>query len=325
MDIIQKLKHTRSSLPPCSPPKWARTGHLQTILGHLLPSPLFKAPGVDLEVVLEDKDRLHVTYFEGISKTIVYFFHGLAGSAEASYMHRSAGIAHSLGHHVFMVNHRGCGKGRGLASGPYHSGRGDDLSAVLDFGKKMLSEHTHVAVGFSLSANALLLLCAGQRGSVLPDVAIAVNAPINLDVASVNLTKGLNRIYNLKFMLELRRHIKKNTPDKLHLIQNVWELRRLDEAFTAPAGGFKDRAHYYSSCSAHQFLKDIKVPTVIITAKDDPFVCSKDYQMAALSENAILHLEEHGGHMGYLTQSGASFERWLDLALTSYLRTAGEQ
>ena len=321
--MIEALKAARKKITPCRPPLWASTGHLQTILGHLLPSPSLIEKGEVLNVTLEkESERIHTTYIKGESSIVVYLFHGLGGSAEATYMQRTAIVARSLGHHVFINNHRGCGEGMGLATEPYHSGRAEDLSQVIAFGRKMLSAHFHIAIGFSLSANALLLLSAKVRAQVLPDLSICVNGPIDLDSASIKLTQGLNRIYDKRFVLELKSYVKLNKPEAFSIIKDVKDLREFDEVYTAPVGGFKNRADYYATCSAKSFLHKIEIPTVMISAEDDPFVQSNYYKKAQLSSSIILHLEKHGGHMGYLEKNGLGYERWLDKALKTYLEAA---
>lgn len=279
---------------------------------------------IELEVSGGDKVIAH--YFEGTSDKIVYLFHGLGGYSHASYMQRSALIAQKLGHSIFMFNHRGCGEGSGLAREPYHSGRAEDLSAMIAYGRKLHPEKLHVAIGFSLSANALLLLAAGQRATILPDAAIAVNAPINLARAGELLKSGFNRVYDLSFMIDARgalrsRHL--HEPNLKNLsIPLLATLTEFDDLYTAPYGGFRDREDYYKTCSAAQYLPDIKIPTVIITAQDDPFVDFEDYKNASFSKFCIPHFERHGGHMGYLSKSGAvpGTGRWLDFALETYLR-----
>ena len=323
LPLTQKLKSTRDSIAPCLPPVWAKTGHMQTIMGHLLPSPRVLEKGEELSVTLESEtERIHTTYLKGESNIVVYLFHGLGGSADATYMQRTALIAREMGAHVFINNHRGCGLGVGLATEPYHSGRAEDLSKVIAFGRNKLPNHKHIAIGFSLSANALLLLAAKFRADVLPDMAIAVNGPIHLDRASVKLTQGLNLIYDKRFVLELKNYIKLNRPQGVAQVGKVKDLREFDELYTAPIGGFKSRADYYATCSANQYLYRIEIPTVLLTADDDPFVSSQDYKEAKLSENIVLHIEKHGGHMGYLNRKGLGMERWLDTTLRAYLKSA---
>lgn len=321
--MIEALKAARATISPCRPPLWASTGHLQTILGHLLPSPPLLEKGQEFNVTLEkESERIHTTYIKGETKVVVYLFHGLGGSADATYMQRTARVARSFNHHVFINNHRGCGEGVGLATEPYHSGRAEDLSQVIAFGRKLLPNHQHIAIGFSLSANALLLLSAKVRAQVLPDVAICVNGPIHLDDASIKLTQGLNRIYDKRFVLELKSYVKINHPDAFYRIKEVKDLREFDEVYTAPIGGFKNRADYYETCSARSYLPQIEIPTVLITAEDDPFVSKVDYLNAKLSSSSLLHMEKHGGHMGYLSRDGLGYERWLDKALRVYLAAA---
>ena len=318
--MIKALKAARDSISPCSPPVWAKLGHLQTLFGHLLPSPALSEKGQTFLVDLnQDSEQIHTTYIKGSTSSVVYLFHGLGGSADAAYMQRTALVARLLGHHVFINNHRGCGDGIGLATEPYHSGRAEDLSKVIAFGRNMLPNHFHIAIGFSLSANALLLLSAGQRASILPDVAIAVNAPINLNRASIKLTQGLNRIYDRSFVYELSNYIKKNRPQDISLLKTVKTLRDFDEVLTAPIGGFLNRDDYYENCSAKKYLEFIKIPTVLLTSENDPFVSSIDYKEAKLSASTILHIESHGGHMGYIDSKGVGYERWLDNALKIYM------
>jgi predicted alpha/beta-fold hydrolase len=270
-----------------------------------------------MEIPLPDGDRLIGFYLQGSSDLVVYLFHGLSGSTEGDYIRRTAQVAQSLGHSVLMMNHRGCGDGAGLAQGPYHSGRAEDISAVLDWGKEKFKKHKSLVVGFSLSGNALLLLLSGKRGSTQPDYAVSVNAPINLESAALQLKQGLNRIYDLRFVLECRRAI-----PRTYQVPVFSTLHDFDNLYTAPAGGFKNREDYYRTCSTKNLLSEIKTPTVILTAGDDPFVNAKDYEEAKLSPFVHLHIEPTGGHMGYLSRIKTPYgtHRWLDYALNEAMK-----
>jgi predicted alpha/beta-fold hydrolase len=336
---LEKLSQARSRIQPCVPPVWATTGHRQTLFGHLLPSTqISRERGENLKIALpQEKEFLASTYLPGTSNTVVYLFHGLGGTSDQAYMLRTARIARELGHHVFLNNHRGCGAGVGLAQEPYHSGRAEDLSSAIEYGRTKLPNHHHIAIGFSLSANALLLLCAGFRASVLPDAAITVNAPIMLEKASVSLSSGFNLTYNFNFLLPLKSEIRERQmrgelPRKYRM-DRLWRLRDFDEVYTAPAGGFRDRSDYYETCSARQYLPQLQIPTVVLTAEDDPFIDVADYKSATVSSNGVLHIEKYGGHMGYLSRpnergavlpaavnSRLGYNRWLDYALLEYLR-----
>jgi uncharacterized protein len=274
-----------------------------------------------MEILLPDGDRLVGLLFRGTKPTVVVGFHGLSGCSDSRYMRRLAALCQRLGFSCFLVNHRGCGPGRGLAKGPYHSGRAEDLSEALSYLKKKLPGHRRVAVGFSLSGNALLLLLSGVRGTERPDAAIAVNAPIRLDRAAEDLRRGWNRVYDTHFVRLCRRSIEERRRAGLigteYVVPRRVSLMEFDDHYTAPAGGFLDRHDYYAQCSTAHRLDRIETPTVLVTSEDDPFVGYRDYVSARLSPSVRLHLEKHGGHMGYLS-SGPRLH-WLDLALEHYL------
>jgi len=314
------------SLIPCQYPRWARGGHAQTVLGHFLPGPRWTQKCENIHLPLEDGDTLVLSYLPGREETIVYLFHGLSGNAHSDYMIRTADLCQKLGYHVVLTNHRGCGDGKGLATHPYHSGRAEDLSAVIAYGKKRFPTFRHIAVGFSLSGNCLLLLLTGKRGTALPDAGVAVNAPINLARGAELLQKGFSRIYDFRFVRLCYQAIKdreeKGLIPRKYSIPLSTTLAQFDDLYTAPAGGFRDRHHYYESCSSRDHLRNIKTPTVMITSQDDPFVHYQDYLDASLSPTTHLHLEKHGGHMGYLTSTPTPLgtRRWLDYALHEYLK-----
>lgn len=312
------------NLQPCVPPIWAPSGHAQTVLGHILPSPRLGELGERVEIALSGGDRLVAFLINGKSDTVVYLFHGLAGSTDSTYIHRTARVAMAQGHTVFMVNHRGCGAGAGLAKEPYHSGRAEDLSASIAYGKRIFPKHKHLAIGFSLSGNALLLLLSGRRGETKPDYAISVNAPIDLESAALNLKAGFNRVYDIKFFLQCRRDVLHGrAKDAAHYqIPRFNTLYEFDNVYTAPAGGFKNREDYYSSCSTVNLLSEIKTPTLVMTAMDDPFVKIEHYLNAKVSSYVSLHIEKFGGHMGYLSKNITPLgsRRWQDYALSEAMK-----
>ena len=235
-----------------------------------------------MEITVDGGDRLVGFVQDGTSTTIVYIFHGLAGSSDSSYIHRTAIIAQKFGYTVFLLNHRGCGEGAGLAKGPYHSGRAEDLAAAIEVGRKMYPKHRHVAIGFSMSGNALLLLLSGQRGKIQPDAAIAINAPIQLEECARRLKTGLNRLYDFKFYRDCRRDVFLAQNDLLKNIEvpNFMTMHDFDNLYTAPTGGFTDREDYYRRCSTYECLEKINIPTILFTSKDDPFVPFASYQSA---------------------------------------------
>jgi predicted alpha/beta-fold hydrolase len=231
-------------------------------------------------------------------------------------MRRAAALFHARGHAVVLADHRGAGAGQGWAAHTYHSGATADVSAVLRAGRARFPGHLQAAVGFSISANILLLLLGRDRHLDLPDLALAINPPVDLEACSRRLDRGFNWVYDQYFVRRLRREVRGRPGGEA--AQAVRSLRAFDAAYTAPRAGFKDRSEYYALCSSGPHLAGIQVPTVIVTAADDPFAPGSDVRKYPLSPAVHLHEEATGGHMGYVTRALPG-RRWLDYALDHYL------
>lgn len=310
----------------CEPPAWARGGHAQTCLAHLFGAggePLStRAGGRRVEVVLEDGDRLVVHAFAGSSGVRVHLFHGLSGDADSDYMRRTADVLLARGHEVWAANHRGCGAGAGLAAKPYHSGSSADVAAVLAASRAEAPGRAHVALGISLSGNALLLMASEARAPWLAGL-VAVNPPLDLARTSDAIHRGANRLYELRFVLRLRRAIAARQAAGLvsphYRIPLRASLREVDELYTAPEGGFASADDYYLRCSAGPRVGAITTPGVILTAADDPIVEREAFAALALPPALHLHVEPHGGHVGYLARAGLGARAWLPDALRHYV------
>ncbi|MBK9796021.1 MAG: thioesterase [Holophagaceae bacterium] len=310
---------------PCRAPWWAPSGHLQTILGNYLPGEPPAFPSEPFRIPLPDGDQLAGRHYPGETEVLTLVFHGLGGDDQAHYVRRTVAMARKLGHHVWTVNHRGCGEGRGLAKRPYHSGSGDDLGVTFAAARVRHPGLRQLAVAYSLSANALLLNLGGglPEAVATPDAAIAVNPPIDLGACAAAIHGGLSRLYELRFIRRCRLAIQQRIEDGLiPSVYPTWptmSLREFDEAYTAPAGGFQDADDYYARCSARHHLAKITVPTVVLMAQDDPFIPWRHAVEASTSPAVHLHLEARGGHMGYLSRDLPG-HRWLPYAVEHYAR-----
>ncbi|MFZ4404978.1 MAG: YheT family hydrolase, partial [Pseudobdellovibrionaceae bacterium] len=320
------LLNKKIHLQPCQPPVWARNGHQQTLVAHFLPSPPLPNDSQLVQMTLPDGDRLVARLFAKSSDKVISLFHGLGGSIQSDYIRRSVQIFSAQGYTVFAVNHRGQGEGLGLAKKPYHSGCSEDLSAALKYIRNIYPQAKHLAFGFSLGANALLHLLSRVQDSTLvqPDFAVAVNPPVDLQQAALLLKKGLNRIYDWRFVQDCRQAIKYKIQSGL-LHENILlpigtTLYDVDRIYTAPAIGLRSREEYYSTCSTHKFLENIKTPTVILMSEDDPFIDFKAHVSAVKSDQVYLHLEKYGGHLGYLSKykTPLGTYRWLDYACSTF-------
>jgi len=292
------------------------TGHFHTIVGSMLSVEKLDLSREKHIIDLLDGDQLVGFLYRGESHVVVSLYHGLSGSADADYMHRTAKHFIALGHSVFLVNHRGVGEGAGLAKNPYHSGRAEDVSQVIAYLRKLLPQKKQITAGFSMSGNIILYLLSGQRGEHLPDGAITVNAPINLTSCSEFLGRGLNRLYDIRFVKRLRKYTDLNIPPWGYLIQ-------IDELYTAPRSGFKDHLEYYRICSAKDHVQNIQVSTYVITSEDDPFIDVNEYREAKWSSAVNLSIHPHGGHMGYVSRMKNSLGTncWLDEYMVASLNS----
>ncbi|MBN1336249.1 MAG: alpha/beta fold hydrolase [Deltaproteobacteria bacterium] len=301
---------------PFHPLRLARSPHLQTLLGNLSRGTGPDLPWTPALLDLEDGDVLALRLLEGDSGRVGVLFHGLGGTAGSAYMRRAAATLARRRHAVVAVHHRGVGEGRGLAIRPYHSGSTADMAAALALVRKRFPGSHLTAVGFSISANILLLLLGRDRDRHQPDAAIAVNPPGDLDASSLRLQRGWNRIYDLRFVRLLRRE----AASRRVTLPPTPSLRDFDEVYTARAAGFTDRADYYSRCSCGAHLSAIRVPTVILATEDDPLAPASD--LGPVSEAVHLHVERRGGHMGFVgTRAGSCrLHHWLDTALDHYHR-----
>ncbi|AZZ37518.1 thioesterase [Bdellovibrio sp. qaytius] len=317
------LESIQLDLPPFVPILKIETAHSQTILGHVIKSKDFTETGRQMFLTLPDGDQMSLKIYENKSankkNTVVTLFHGLAGDHTSDYIQRSAVLAFDLGYSVVTVDHRGAGLAEGLAKKPYHSGRGEDASEVSLKLRAIFPEMKQIFIGFSLSGSVVLNLVTGRYGQYLPDYAVVVNAPINLQTASDHLIKGFSRIYDLRFYFMLRKLIQKFEPDfNLPIVSNT---RLIDDMFTSIKSGFVDASDYYAQCSTFKYLDKISVPTFVLTSKDDPFIAFADYQKASWNTMTHRTFIDHGGHMGYISKHNTTQygRRWLDAYLHQVL------
>lgn len=319
---------------PCVAPRWARGGHAQTVFGFLLPSPghvLFEdSPDVrriDLKPDGPGGDR--IVTFEApplvsgpLEGSLVHLFHGLTGSSESNYMRLSAHVLRSAGARVVLFNHRGQGAGAGLSRGIYHSGSYPDLFASIERGRREHPGLVQIGVGFSLSANTLLL-GAARAGEVpaAPDAVMAVNPPVDLSAAVDRIRTGFNRIYDRRFVRGMRQAVRQRQArgfgNASVVVPSGATIRDVDELVTAPEAGYESAAAYYEHCSSGPELERIRCPTVILSSSDDPFIAPDDFVPHTPGPRTRLHFEGTGGHLGYLC-AGPS-RRWLGEAVLHYV------
>lgn len=300
------------------------TGHLQTLAGVFLPSRTTAETARQHRVVFDDGDQsvLHddcPAEWQAGDRTAL-LIHGLAGSHASPYMVRIAGKLNRRGVRTFRMDLRGCGAGSGLARFPYHSGRSKDAAAALRKISELCPNSPTTLIGFSLAGNITLKLL-GEAPRDLPanlDRAVAVCPPVDLMQCVRSLARGVNRFYDRHFVRQLVQQVaeqRRQIPqipalDKKRLPRGVWEF---DEAFTAPVCGFGTAANYYRLSSSAQFVPEIRLPTLILAAADDPLVPGEMIRNLNVPEAVTLCLTRSGGHLGFIGRSnGDPDRRWMD-------------
>jgi predicted alpha/beta-fold hydrolase len=238
--------------------------------------------------------------------------HGLEGTSRSHYAQGTLAEARRRGWGADMLIFRSCGGELNRTRRFYHSGETTDLALVVE---RVAAEHPNsplVLAGFSLGGNVLLKFL-GERGSDLPPqvhAAAAVSVPYDLGRGSRHISRGFARVYERHFLRSLRRKAYaklERFPDLVpreHVdrARTLWDF---DDVVTAPVHGFAGAADYYSRSSAIRFLGGIRVPTLLLSAVDDPFLPAAvlDNVGAAARGNPALQVEfiERGGHVGFIS------------------------
>lgn len=258
--------------------------------------------------------------------SIVLLAHGMGGCSESGYMRRIAAKLWAKGSGVFMMNHRGSGPGLGLSDSLWNGGSSEDLDHMVKHIVKLYPKRSLLIVGFSLSGNVLLKYLG--EGRTLPTNihgAFAVNPPVDLKVASRILSrKNGGGIFNQYYMRLINRQceaLSECHPDAFQPqkpFKTIWEF---DDVYTAPAAGFADVEDYYAKCSSRQFIDSIQIPTVILCAKDDPFVPPTVFESLKMKLPINTIFPDQGGHMGYLTSKPTPLgdHRWMDYVVVNWV------
>lgn len=292
--------------------------HVQTLLGALLDASPLEFPSKEVIVPVSDGDALLVydskpaTWEAG--KPIVILVHGLTGSHRSNHVVRVGESLYRKGCRVIRINQRGAGPGIHLARLSYHAGRSEDVRRVMRFFQSEGNFSPIFLIGFSLGANIILKL-AGENADThgLAGV-VAMAPPINLKLCSDLLEKKSNQIYEKHFLSNLITETKKRQkffPDlpPLNFPANM-SIRLFDEYYTAPRAGFSSAEQYYEESSADKFIKNITVPTFILTSKDDPFICFKPFEKLVAPSCVTLCAQNRGGHLGFFGPDGIGGHRW---------------
>lgn len=310
-----------------------RNGDVQTIVGRYWPRSLdtkrFPTKSryfvTDADTTVLAKVNELDTDLPAEERPTVLALHGLAACDHAPYMITSAQTALSAGFDSIRLNMRNCGGTEHLCKTLYHSGLTHDLRRVIE----ELAPRPLYLLGYSMGGNIALKL-AGEWGERAPShvrAICAISPPVQLAMCSREMGRPRNWVYELRFRRRLRAAMLRKMavmpeefPDRDYSsIKTLWEF---DDAITAPSFGFADAADYYEQCSAAGFLGEIRVPTLVLQAQDDPFIAFRAFDVDAFEQNPWVSLlaPPHGGHVAFLGRSGSWF--WGQQQVMKYFEAA---
>ena len=287
------------------PPPLLGGGHVQTILPVLLPRRL-ALTFTRTRLELTDGDFLDLDWARAGHARLAVIAHGLEGSSTQQYVRGMAATLHADGWDVLAWNFRGCGGEPNRLLRAYHSGDTADLAAVL---AHAAADYARLAlVGFSLGGNVVLKYLGEAPPHPAITTAAAISVPLDLasSARALDERRG-NRLYLRRFLVPLIAKIEAKArafPGELNTdgLRAMRSFQEFDDRFTGPLHGFRGAADYWQRSSARQFLPGITTPTLILNARNDPFLTADSMPEPEAAANPALFLEtpESGGHVGFL-------------------------
>jgi hypothetical protein len=318
---------------PFVPHPRLRNGHVMTVYswGRRRPAPSLPAPEVRCFDVAPGTRVSADCYWQPDRSRhpAILMLHGLEASSSAHYMLGVAEKAFDAGMSAVLLNQRNCGGTEHLAPGLYHSGLTEDPVHVMnDMIARDGIERIGVA-GYSLGGNLALKL-AGDFGANAPPALRAVCAvsPILEIVRCIEaLERPVNVIYQWNFVKDLRARMRRKAAHwpgafPVERLRSIRTVRQFDDVFTAPHFGFRNAEDYYHRASAMRVVDRIRVPTLVITAEDDPFVPADMFEVPALRNNPRITtvVTRHGGHCGFIgAAASANDGYWAESSIVRFV------
>jgi len=289
-------------------PLFLQNGHIQSIYPTLFRR--FDTGFYERErIFTPDDDFLDIDWSRTGSKKLAIISHGLEGNSHRNYVVGMVKMLNRNGWDALAWNYRSCSGEMNRRLRFYNSGTIDDLEVVIEHAAKIESYKEIVLIGFSMGGN-LSLLYLGNKGSRIDSKivrSVVFSVPCDLKASTRELAKFKNRIYMGRFLKTLHQKIRTKmklmpgqiNDDNYHLIKN---FKDYDDRYTAPLHGFNNAEDYWSKCSSNRFIPEIKIPTLIVNARNDPFIADGCYPVNETSDSKCVYLEtpRSGGHVGFM-------------------------
>jgi len=308
------------------PAWWIANPHLQTLWSTFFrPKPDITLNHHRLE--LDDGDFIDIAHTQLNKKPMVLILHGLEGSLDSHYAKPLIKSLDEAGYGACFMHFRGCSATMNRLPRGYHSGDTQDLEQVIHYLQETYNDPVFAVIGFSLGGN-VVLKWLGEQGAAAPvTTGIAVSVPFVLSHAGERLEKSFSRVYQ-KHLLSRCHHKYTQKFSVLEsplvptlVVKKLNTFYQFDDQITAPLHGFKGADDYYAQSSSRQFLKHIERPTLIIHARDDPFMWSHTVpEEGELSPSVLLELSESGGHVGFISGNHPlNAKYWVDNRIIEWL------
>lgn len=294
------------------PPWWLPGGHAQTV-HPVVCRRVSQISGDDAELGLPDGDVFAVRWHRRGNARLAILTHGLEGSYDAGYIRGMTAACLASGWDVLSWNLRGCGAAANRLPRFYHSGATDDLDRIVCHGYESHPARQLALIGFSLGGNLVLKFLGEGKFASAERVsgAVAFSVPCDLRECATKLEQGANRVYAERFLITLRKKIverKQQFPEAFGDLpmDQIRTIASFDENVTAPLNGFRSALDYWQRSSCRQFLSDIRVPTLLVNAANDPLLGPQCFprEEAAASKHFTLEIPNQGGHCGFGHQRG---------------------
>ncbi len=257
-------------------------------------------------------------------------FHGLEGSSQSRYAQAVASYFKTQGWIVVIAHFRGCSGFANRLARAYHSGDSAEMHFIFETVRQQVPGARWHAMGVSLGGNALLKYLGEYAAQATwLSAAAAVSAPLDLVAAGNHLSDNLfNReIYSRYFLRSLKPKVLEKArryPGVIDVLRvsQARDLREFDHAYTAPMHGFKDALDYWTQAASKPWLKKITVPTLVLNARNDPFLPEHTLTGPNDCSDAItLHQPALGGHVGFVSGAWPGHLNWLPTRITSFFET----
>lgn len=311
------------------PPWYLRNRHVQTLLGHLWSGPRFRGPTQRHLVAVSDGDQLviHDSTPQGwrTGDPIGVLIHGLGGCHDSGHPRRFARLLAPRGIRTVRADLRGAGHGLPYARKSYHAGRSDDLRAILATAHSWSPTSPLWLIGVSLGGNMVLKLAGEAATDPVPGLqrVVALGPPIDMQRCATLMAQPNNRFYNRHFTEGLIGEVLRRQqlfPDLPSVaFPSKCTLRRYDELYTAPRNGFGSADEYYERSSSGRLIAGIRVATLIMTARDDPFIAVQPFEELRTPPSVTLHIIPGGGHLGFLAADRLGGMRWAEARVIDWL------